>query len=130
MPASAKYIFLCDDVRVENNGKLLVVGLYTGDMSAPQIPVILPTLTFLMCLDSDRPGDSPFRMKLQNLETGRPVVEGMGGTQFARPETAYAPRQDGWDTARTGETRTFRLAHSPTGGHSLAQKRRSAFETQ
>jgi hypothetical protein len=91
MPVTAKYILLCDDVRVENNGKLLVVGLYTGDMSVPQIFFILPTLTFLTCLDSGRPGNSPFRMKLQNLETGRPVVDGMGGIQFARPGTAYAP---------------------------------------
>jgi hypothetical protein len=45
-----KYILVCDEVRQENNGKFMVIGLYTPDMTLPQIPFVLPSLTFFIAM--------------------------------------------------------------------------------
>jgi hypothetical protein len=85
MPISQKHAIVCDDVRQENNGKWIIVGMYTPDMQVPQIPFVLPTLTFFAWLESDRPGNFPFRIRLEHLETGAAMAEGMGVMQFAKP---------------------------------------------
>ena len=79
------YTFMCDEVRVENNGKLMIIGMYTPDMSVPQIPFLVRTLTFFTSVESDVPGDFAFRMKLSHLETGKAIMEANGGIQIQRP---------------------------------------------
>ncbi len=91
MAITAKYVLVCDDFRQEVNGKFIVIGLYTPDMVVQQIPFLMPTLTFFMCLESDRPGNFTFRFKLEHLETGRPVAEAMGAMQFVAPGIATCP---------------------------------------
>ena len=86
-----KYTLVCDDVRREDNGKLMVVGLYTPNITIPQLPFVLPTLTFLQCLESDRPGNWSVKMRLQHLETGRNVMEAHGMMPFPQPGIAMAP---------------------------------------
>lgn len=85
MPIIQKHAIVCDDVRMENTGKWIIIGMYTPDMAVPQIPIVLPSITFFNWLESDRPGNFPFRMKLEQLESGTVLAEGMGGMQFARP---------------------------------------------
>jgi hypothetical protein len=74
-----------DDVRQENTGKLIIIGLYTPDISAASIPATLPTLSFVQVLDSDRPGQYTFRVRLTHLESGHQVAEAMGMINFVRP---------------------------------------------
>ena len=74
MAITHKYTILCDDVRQENNGKLILLGMYTPDISVPQIPFVLPMLTVFQCLDTDRPGTWTAKLKLQHLETGDHVT--------------------------------------------------------
>src|SRR5580704_14410038 len=79
MGITAKYILICDDFRREDNGKLIIIGLYPGgDMRVVQIPFVMPTLTFFMSLESDRPGTYAFRLKIQHQETGTILGQGMG----------------------------------------------------
>jgi hypothetical protein len=85
MPITQKYSIMCDDVRQENNGKFIIIGAYTPDMAIAQIPFVVPTLTFFVWLESDRPGNFPFRIKLENLESGKTLAEGMGMMQFQKP---------------------------------------------
>jgi Family of unknown function (DUF6941) len=85
MPIIQKHAIVCDDARQENNGKWILIGMYTPDMQVPQIPFVLPTLTFFAWLESDRPGSFPFRIKLEHLESGASMAEGMGVMQFAKP---------------------------------------------
>lgn len=85
MPITQKHSIVCDDVRQENNGKFFIIGMYTPDMAVPQIPIVLPSITFFGWIHSDRPGTFPFRMKLEHLESGRIVQQGMGALNFARP---------------------------------------------
>jgi len=85
MPITQKHAIVCDDVRMENTGKWIIIGMYTPDMTVPQIPVVLPTITFFSWLESDRPGNFPFRMRLEQLESGTVMAEGMSVMQYARP---------------------------------------------
>jgi hypothetical protein len=91
MAITHKYTLVCDDVRQENNGKFIVVGLYTGIMAVPQLPATLPFLTFFMFVEADRPGNFPFRMRLENMETGQRLVEGMGNMNVQKPGIGASP---------------------------------------
>jgi hypothetical protein len=42
------YSIFCDDVRVEANGKQILIGVYTGDMLVPVFPVHLPIFHVLV----------------------------------------------------------------------------------
>jgi hypothetical protein len=91
MPITQKFSLVCDEVRQENNGKFLVVGMYTPDMTVTSIPYVAPTLTFLSWLESDRPGQFQFRMRLAHLESGASLAEGMGGIGFAKAGVGIVP---------------------------------------
>lgn len=53
--AKLDYWLLCDIVRREDNGKLIVVGLYMPDVLVREVPITLPMLSFLFKWDL-RPG--------------------------------------------------------------------------
>ncbi len=46
--AKLEYWLLCDAVRREDNGKLIIVGMYPVDIGVPAVPVTLPMLSFLL----------------------------------------------------------------------------------
>jgi hypothetical protein len=85
MPVTQKFSLMCDEVRREDNGKFIIVGAYTPDMAITQIPFVMPILTFFVWLESDRPGNFPFRLKLEHLESGKTLAEGMGMMGFPKP---------------------------------------------
>jgi hypothetical protein len=85
MAITAKYILTCDEVRQEANAKYIIIGLYTPDLTIPQIPFGLPSLTFFLALESDRPGNFQMRFALEHLDSGQKIVEGMGAVGFQRP---------------------------------------------
>jgi hypothetical protein len=85
VPITQKHSIVCDDVRQEITQKWLIIGMYTPDMTVPQIPFVVPSIAFFVWLESDRPGNFPFRMKLEHLESGKALAEGMGVMQFAKP---------------------------------------------
>jgi hypothetical protein len=78
MAITENYILMCDDFRVENNGKFIIVGMYITDMTVPSLPFPLPTLTFFCSLESDRPGTFRFSFTLRHEESGRNIAQGMG----------------------------------------------------
>ena len=39
-------LIVCDEVRREDNGKLLVIGMYLGSILVPRVPFRMPRLTF------------------------------------------------------------------------------------
>ncbi len=91
MPITQKFSLVCDEVRQENNGKFFILGMYTPDMAVGSIPFVAPTLTFLSWLESDRPGQFQFRLKLSHLESGTSLAEGMGGVGFAKAGIGIVP---------------------------------------
>lgn len=90
-----KYTIVCDEVRQENNGKFILLGVYTPSIVVPQIPFVLPSLTFFQCLESDRPGTWSMQIRLQHLETGRTIVEGLGSLAFPQPGIGINPLKFG-----------------------------------
>ncbi len=91
MAITHKFTIMCDEVRQENNGKLLLIGVYQDAMLVSQFPVVLPGLTFMMKLESDRPGMWTARMRLQHLDTGEKLLEALGAINFQRPGIAINP---------------------------------------
>jgi len=82
---------MCDDIRREDNGKLLLIGVYGQSIAVPQFPATLPSLVFFQGLESDRPGSWTVRMRLQHLDTGQKVMEGMGMINFRQPGAGANP---------------------------------------
>lgn len=82
---TSKYTIICDDVRREDNGKLLFVGVYLDKMLVSQFPIELPTLCFYELLASDKSGTFPLAFRFENTQTGDKLVHGEGELQI--PET-------------------------------------------
>lgn len=82
MAITHKYTLVCDDVRQENTGKFIVIGLYTPNIGVPQLPFAFPFLTFFVCLESDHPGNFALRIRIESAETGQRLIEGMGMMGF------------------------------------------------
>lgn len=77
-------VLICDEVRIENTGKFLIIGMYTGPIGVPQIPIPFG-LTFMHFLQSDRPGRFSAKFRVENLETGQRLVEGQAQIQVNNP---------------------------------------------
>lgn len=78
MSLTLRYTLLCDEVRREDNGKLLIIGLYTPNILVPQLPFIFPSLTVFQLFHSDRAGRFPFRARLEHMESGQEIAGAMG----------------------------------------------------
>ena len=83
MAISEKYVLMCDDFRREDNGKIIIIGMYFGEMTVPSLPFLLPTLTFFSLLEADRPGTSRFSFALRHEESGQVLTEGIGQAPVA-----------------------------------------------
>ena len=91
MALHLKTTLLCDDIRQEDNGKFMIIGVYTPNMTVPQIPFVLPSLSFFLIFDADGPGKHAIKFNLNHLETGRSLVGGMGQIGVKRAGTAVMP---------------------------------------
>jgi hypothetical protein len=91
MAITHKYTLVCDDIRQENTGKFILVGLYTGQIGIPHVPLTLPSLSFFQVFECDRPGNFSFRIRLDHMETGQHVLEGMGMINVLKPGVGVAP---------------------------------------
>jgi hypothetical protein len=57
-------LIICDDVRVEFNGKVIMIGVYTGDMLIPAEPFIASQLYFFFYIDTPI-DESPNKVTLE-----------------------------------------------------------------
>lgn len=64
------YTLVCDDVRREQSGKLIVIGMYTAGVVLQRIPANLPGLTFLTALQPTAAGKWEFTFRLSHVATG------------------------------------------------------------
>ena len=65
-----KYTLVCDEIRREDNGKLMIIGLYTPGLVLPKFPAQLSKLTFMNYLDVTAPGTWDLAFKLNHTDTG------------------------------------------------------------
>jgi len=108
-------VTLCDEIRREDNGKFLFIGVYTGHVLVPRLPFDLPTLTFFTKW-SAKAGDSldgcfevysPEGQLMYQLDSpagGATTFEGMGCVALA--VRGFRFTQEG----------TYRLVHKPIAG--------------
>lgn len=85
MALQHKYTLVCDEVRREDNGKLLVLGLYTPGIVLPGFPVQLPKLTFLSYFEPTAPGTWQLSFRFSHLTTGA-VAGPEGGVRIEVPQ--------------------------------------------
>lgn len=90
-----RYTLICDDFRREDNGKLILIGVYVDTIVLPQLPFALPSISFFSFLESDRPGHWALDFKLTHLESGKNLVEGHGGAEVRKPGIVIAPLKFG-----------------------------------
>lgn len=76
---SIDYAILCDEIRQEDNGKLLVIGMYTGDILIGNFPGTLP-LTILLHGQSDADCSVPIEIRFTvEFEDDKPFTASAGG---------------------------------------------------
>ena len=88
---TSRFSIMCDEVRLENNLKFMILGMYTPDMSVPQLPFLQPVLTFLFWLEGKIPGNYSFTAKLTHLESGTVISQAMGAFGLVKPGPGIAP---------------------------------------
>lgn len=87
---TCKYTILCDDVRREDNGKLIFLGVYLPDVIVTQIPLVIPQLVFFQLLEWPMAGHFTLHSSLDCLsdEGVGLVVTGVSVVQVERPMVA------------------------------------------
>ena len=81
MPLNHKYTLVCDDVRREDNGKLIVVGMYTPGITLPKFPFRLSKLTFVSYFEVTEAGEWELAFRFSHVDTGA-VVGGEGNARI------------------------------------------------
>lgn len=88
---SAINALVCDDVRIENNGKHIIIGVYTGDIIVSGFPFFL-TPCFWVSLPATPPGQ--YTVSIRYSYDGKIIdtfkaqfdVKNTGGVAFATPK--------------------------------------------
>ena len=91
MAVTHTYTILCDDVRREDNGKLIILGMYLGTIAVPMLPMVMPTMTALALFTGDRPEQFAWRLAIQHLERGRALAEARGFANVVQPGPVVMP---------------------------------------
>ncbi|MGD0799666.1 MAG: hypothetical protein ABR910_18285 [Acidobacteriaceae bacterium] len=79
MALEHKYTLVCEDIRQENTGKWLIIGLYTHNITTAQLPFFMPSLAFFFCLTADAVGQHRFKVELRHLDTGTLIAPELAG---------------------------------------------------
>ena len=67
MTVTIESVFVCDDVRREDNGKLIIIGVYGRDIGLSQFPAaIAPCLVLRLNIKKPIDGDIEFRSLLDD----------------------------------------------------------------
>lgn len=82
MALTLRATLICDDIRKEANGKLMLLGVYTPNILVPEIPVTLPGLSFFQIWDADEAGTYKFRAQLRHRDSQN-VIAIVSGTVTA-----------------------------------------------
>jgi hypothetical protein len=75
---NVEYAFFCDDVRREDNGKFIFIGVYTQQLSVPRFPQPL-SLSFFIHGKNIGIGKQPFQIRVLFMPGELPVF-GMSAT--------------------------------------------------
>jgi hypothetical protein len=77
---------MCDDIRIENNGKYLLIGVYSGTIRLRRpLPATLPTLSFWIQIDLQEADYGSYELRLLDPRK-RQAAHFQGPARFARVE--------------------------------------------
>lgn len=91
---------LCEGIRVELGNKVLVYGIYSGDILLPSFPQQIPLTVYLELRDA-KPGTHPVGMRIRLNDTliaeahGEVTVAGRGPTAVPLPILPVALMEPG-----------------------------------
>lgn len=71
---------VCDQVRVENNGKFLLIGVYTNTILLSQFPSHFG-LNIWLLVEPDAVGSRPFAFRAKMAKSGAQIFEMDGGIE-------------------------------------------------
>lgn len=91
MKLTHKYTLMCDDIRQEMSGKLILIGVYMDKVAVPHTPFSYPSLTFFQVFECDGPANLQFRIRIEHLENGQLIAEGMGMMSVQKAGLGIAP---------------------------------------
>ncbi len=108
-------LILCDEVRREDNGKLLVIGMYLGSILVPRVPFRMPRLSFFCKWKTN--GSLP----TGDFRLTNPSKEALGGfgMKIDREPESVAPlfyTTFTLENIQLTETGTYSLSYKPPGG--------------
>ncbi|WNH52584.1 DUF6941 family protein [Stenotrophomonas oahuensis] len=103
--ARAAHAIFCDDLRHEDSGKLLIIGMYGEEMGVPAFPLQLPVFTILV--SASTPADEPFKSLEVKVYFGEEEI-----ASRAAPPEAIAQL-----SAASAESAMPLMAPSPRGGY-------------
>lgn len=111
------YTIFCDDIRQEDNGKLIYIGVYSGVMYAPQFPITVSALA-LRIFYFERPNESneavELRIYLPGQEEDSPAIKLQLAEDFRKSVPMLeVPAETSWDKPETFMTGIFHLKLSP-----------------
>jgi hypothetical protein len=95
-----KFGLLCDDIRREDNGKLIAIGIYGRDIVLTKIPGAL-ILAALISVDDYEEGASKFEIAMElneqvlNRASGEITFDGTGGSLVRVPRMACEFPEEG-----------------------------------
>jgi hypothetical protein len=89
MALAHKFTLVCDDVRREDNGKLLVIGMYTPGITLPKLPFRMPKIVFLSYFEVTAPGAWDMGFRFSHVGTG--ALVGAEGTAKIQVSAVMGP---------------------------------------
>lgn len=89
-------ITVCDQVRVENNGKFLLIGVYTNTILLSQFPSPF-YLNIWLLVEAAKPGTGEFAFRATMANSGAPIFEINGGMEVT-DTNEWIPMAFGGDT--------------------------------
>jgi hypothetical protein len=79
-----KYVIFCDDVRIENNGKQILIGTYLGNATVNSFPQTLAMMAWVHFIQPDV-GQIPFRFLWKFMPSGTLAAEISSTAQISTP---------------------------------------------
>lgn len=105
-----RYAIICDDVRREDNGKFILIGVYGSSILLPHFPASL-TLCALIALDVLEPGEFSFEMRIKFGR--RLLLHGQAEVEVDKPGLSLLP------------ARRLQLRDLPSPGELILQAKRN-----
>jgi hypothetical protein len=96
-------VLICDDIRVENNGKYILIGVYTDDILVSSLPATLSFMTYLQ-IRPDDVGEANIRARVcfgrQSKKNVAPIIEikavfkNKETAQMALPKVSFTAQKE------------------------------------